>query len=202
MSFSKKIAYAAISASLAAFSMTPFAFADTTLEIIGNGENSENKIEVTSTCTTHVTQTNGTSATISIGASSNTGGNSANGNTGPGNVKIDTGNATTTVGVNVTGGNNTATLPDCCCDKCDGNTTESIKRNGKDSKNTIKTSSTISQTANQNGGTSAGVGVGAKAKTGKNKANNNTNGNVDVLTGNAATTVGANVTGGSNTLNP
>lgn len=83
-------------------------------------------------CCSSITQTNKTNVTTSINAGSNTGKNKANKNTG--SASVQTGNATTTVGVGVIGGTNTAVVQPCC-DK--GDTTINISGNGANSKNKV-----------------------------------------------------------------
>lgn len=77
-----------------------------TIEISGNGSNSDNNALIVDVCKHKVRQKNVTVVETSVLAVSNTGGNTANGNTGPGANDIDTGNTTTTTTVNVTGSSN------------------------------------------------------------------------------------------------
>ena len=208
MNMRYKIGGAVASAVLMLTLLAPTAFADTTdgstLEISGNGNGSTNTIVVTSTQSCDVEQKANTSVEALVGASSSTGGNTANGNTG-GTTEIDTGNATSTATVTVTGGSNTATDPCCCNQECpDGQNPNSalISGNGNNSTNTIIDVSAKSSSIKQKAKTAVGAIVLAKAKTGKNKANNNTGSGTTVKTGNAVSTSGVDVTGGTNTLNP
>ena len=76
-----------------------------------------------------------------------------------------------------------------------------IVNNGADSTNVVNAGSTNVTWVKQKNKTAVVNLISAKAKTGKNKSNKNTGGNVNVLTGNAASTVGTTVTGSSNTFN-
>src|SRR3989338_11490649 len=93
--------------------LTPMAYADTTIEISGNGNNSTNDVNVTNNDTTDVNQTNTFNVTLNVSSKAYTGNNKASNNTG-GDVTIDTGNATSNVTVNVSGGYNIANIP-CAC---------------------------------------------------------------------------------------
>lgn len=172
------------------------------LEISGNGAGSNNTINVADVCNINVNQTSKTKAYVSVNATSSTGNNSADNNTG-GNVTVDTGDATTTVTTTVLGGSNEATAPSCCvCEQ--GTPSALISGNGNNSDNVVNDTSVQSTTVNQRTRTRAKVKVKkAKSKTGKNSANGNTGtGDVEVKTGNAETTVETTVEGGSNTLLP
>lgn len=83
---------------------------------------------------TTVTQTN--VSTVSVGAVSkaNTGKNKVKKNTGTGNNTVSTGNATSTVGVVVTGGTNAALITPLCCN---GTSNVIISNNGSGSTNTV-----------------------------------------------------------------
>ena len=181
---------------MAAFAANTFA-AD--LVISGNGDDSTNTIKVNTTCTTKVIQNSNTNVSAAITASSSTGGNVASGNTG-GNVGITTGDADTTVAVSVTGGSNTAALPDCCCDP-ESAADQKIKDNGADSTNKIDVKSKTTLTTKQKSKTTLSLAVTAKSRSGKNKAKDNTGpGDVTIDTGASSTTVGVAVEGGSNSL--
>lgn len=78
-----------------------------TIDIIGNGSDSNNNALIVDVCKHKVKQKNVTVVETSVLAVSNTGGNTANGNTGPGTNDIDTGNTSTTTNVTVTGSSNT-----------------------------------------------------------------------------------------------
>lgn len=77
-----------------------------TIEITGNGSNSDNKALVLDICKHKVSQENTTIVGTNVTTTSNTGGNQTNGNTG-GTTNTDTGDVSNTVTVNVTGSSNT-----------------------------------------------------------------------------------------------
>jgi len=172
--------------------------ADTTVDISGNGNNSNNTVNVSNNQTTNVLQENILEAGIFVISVASTGNNTANNNTG-GNVTINTGSATSNVSTIVTGGNNTANITGCGCANTTDNVTISGNGNGSDS--TVNITNKKVKNVGQGTYTGALVGVGSFAKTGKNKAKNNTGGNTNITTGNASSNVSTNVTGGSNTLN-
>ncbi len=152
--------------------VAPSAFADNTIVISGNGADSTNTASVVNTQSSSVEQKNYTNVETDISVSSNTGGNKANGNTGDGDVSIDTGNITNTISVGVTGGTNTAKAPSCGCDL--GTSDIKIKGNGADSTNTTAVVNTNSNTVTQKNKTKVKATISAKSKTGKNKASRGT----------------------------
>lgn len=180
--------------------VAPVAFADNTVVISGNGSDSNNTANITNEQSSEIVQKNKTEVGFVVNVTSNTGGNKANGNTGDGDVSIDTGNITNTISLGVTGGSNTATAPNCGCDL--GDSDIKIKGNGEDSTNKSTVKNTKSSSVKQKNKTSVGASVTVKSKTGKNKANNNTgSGEVSVDTGTTTTTVSGSVTGNTNILN-
>jgi hypothetical protein len=196
MTLYKKIATGIAGAAVIAAFLAPATFA-AELEIVNNGADSYNKIEVTTSNVTEVKQSNSTNVTNVITTVSNTGGNTANKNTG-GDVTVDTGEANTTVKTTVTGNTNAATVNNCC--DCDGGTTASIRRNGADSTNKVTVTKANVSTNKQKNKTNVTNVITAKSKTGKNKANKNTGGTVEVTTGDATTDVRTRVEGGTNLL--
>lgn len=177
------------------FASTAFA-ADSSVD--GNGAGSNNTIVVTNTCTSKLSQNSNTEVVAQVNASSSTGGNSITGNTGEGDNSIESGSADTTVGIAVTGGNNTSVTPSCCC-----NTSVAgdpiISGNGVNTTNVIVNTNTTKQKTKQSSTTSAVLGVNVHSKTGKNKVKNNTgSGDTNLVSGSTSTTVGLGVTGGGN----
>lgn len=75
--------------------------------ITGNGSDSTNKVIQKTKCVTDVTQTNVTNISNGVVTSTNTGNNHANGNTGPGNVSVTSGDSNTTVTISNVAGSNT-----------------------------------------------------------------------------------------------
>jgi len=94
-----KAATGIATASLLAQAFTPLAFADTTVEISGNGADSDNTATVVQVNETGVFQENNAEIQNNVSVSANSGGNDANNNTG-GDVSIDTGNATSNTTIN------------------------------------------------------------------------------------------------------
>ena len=162
-------------------------FASTIL-ITGNGSDTKNEVVVGQNSTTAVTQSNTASVTNNINATSSTGKNDADDNTG-GDVSIETGDAKTEVSVENTLNSNTAEVD--CCGANDFDV--EISGNGTYSDNKVELdinkdqdSALVVEQAN-----SAKVDnrVDAKAKTGGNDAEDNTGGSVSVKTGDATTSV-------------
>lgn len=197
VSYKTKIGTALTTFSLLATSFAPLSYADTTIDISGNGNGSINNVTVDNNSTIDVNQTNSFSVGLDINSSAKTGKNHANNNTG-GNVTIETGNATSNVIVNVTGGSNTANVP-CGCTNTTDNIT--VSGNGNNSNSTTNVTNKKDKKAVQANSGGAGEPVRSRARTGRNRANGNTNGTVDVFTGNATSNVTVNVTLPSNTLN-
>lgn len=195
-----KLVASAMSAGLVLSTFATSVFAGD-VTVANNGANSTNTVIVTNTKNCTVLQGNATLVLADVKASSSTGNNTANGNTGAGDVTVDTGNATSTASMTVTGGDNTATDP-CCCDSVAPSSEIKVKDNGNKSTNTVRSTDTTNSTIAQGGITGVAARVKAKAKTGKNRASRNTGpGTVEILTGNSVTTSTLDVTGGSNTLN-
>jgi hypothetical protein len=215
-----KIASAIASAALIASVFAPSAFADNTVDVVGNGTGSDNVVTISDNNggNTSVNQSNTSTVVTGVDASSNTGGNNANNNTG-GNTGIQTGAATTSVVVSVAGGTNTATnVNPCGCEG--GDNTVTIAGNGSNSNNTVVignggNSAPVnnlcilwwcngnSQSGNkvkQKNNATVVTSVKAKSKTGKNTANANTGGSTGIVTNNASTGVNVTVSGSSNTV--
>src|SRR3989344_7784158 len=89
-------------------------YADVNVDISGNGDSSNNTVNISSNNSVNVTQNNDTNISINVSSSANTGGNNANNNTG-GNVTINTGNANSTVNISVDGSFNEASVTTCPC---------------------------------------------------------------------------------------
>jgi hypothetical protein len=77
--------------------------------ISGNGSNSDNTVDLKMGQLTEVFQENEADVTNLVWADSDTGGNNAEDNTG-GSVSIDTGNASTTVGLSTSANANSASV--------------------------------------------------------------------------------------------
>lgn len=194
----KKLGTVVATAALLGSVMAPAAAFAESNTVQGNGAGSNNVIVDKSTTETTVTQSNATVAYTLVVASSNSGGNNANMNTG-GDVSIETGKAVTNATVSVTGGNNVATVDDCGCPE--GSTDNTIKNNGADSTNKIKDKKSKKTTLGQSNATVAGTGVFAFSDSGNNDANKNTDGSSSVKTKKSKTNVAVVVAGGHNKLN-
>lgn len=198
MNILKKVSTSAAFASISLSILASSALASSA-EIVDNGADSTNIIKLSSECVSTVYQYNKTKANTTVYSSANSGVNTASGNTG-GDVTIDTGQATSSVGVAVTGGDNTATAPNCC--ECADSLTAKVEGNGVDSFNKVKSWESNVTISEQKTKTFAWTSVLSKAKSGKNKAKWNTGGLVEVKTDDATSSVGVSVSGGGNTLNP
>lgn len=180
--------------------LAPVAMADTDIIVKDNGGNSTNNVTVNNTDKTTVNQTNSTLIVNGVLVVSDTGDNTVNGNTGDGDVNIDTGKVVTKVKIDNTGSSNDATLPDCVCQ--DTNTTVKVKDNGTNSNNDVDVTNKNKLKVNQRNRSATINLVGAISKTGNNDASLNTGGgNTTVTTGKVKTRVKINNTGSSNTQN-
>lgn len=155
-----------------------------TIEVTGNGADSNNTAHVDSSSTTTVGQTNAANISNNVSVSSSTGANDANKNTN-GNVQVQTGDATTVTKVSNTANSNVADVKGCCA--TDANVV--IGGNGADSQNKANLDLSSTTTVNQTNAADLQNNVDAKSSTGKNDANKNTGGTVDVQTGDATTKV-------------
>jgi len=164
--------------------LAPFAAAQTTLTITGNGSDSTNTTAVANTNVTTVVQSNTANINNNVSSSSNTGNNDANDNTG-GDVNIDTGDATTDVSVTNVANSNAASVDNCCQNDVD----VTISGNGTGSTNDAALALTNTTTLFQTNEANVSNNVDADSHTGNNDANDNTDGNVRIDTGNAETSV-------------
>src|SRR3990167_7594248 len=107
-----KIATAVSSAALVVSSFATPLLA-TTVEISGNGSDSDNTVSVEQTNKTEVNQNNTANISNNVNVSSNTGDNKAEDNTG-GDVSIDTGDSSANVTVTNSANSNQASVNGCC----------------------------------------------------------------------------------------
>lgn len=148
------------------------------LEISGNGSSSDSQVSVQEVTQSTVEQANQASVGNSVTSDSNTGDNSASGNTGS-DVSVATGDtssqASTTTSVNFSS-------VDIGC--CPTGTSLTITGNGSDSQNNIDLAQTattdifVSQNANITNS------IYGTSNTGENSANYNTGGSISIDTGN------------------
>ncbi len=169
------------------------AFAGTTIELSGNGTESDNKAIVNQNSNTTVTQSNVADIKNNVDIKSNTGGNDANSNTG-GNVKVETGDATSNVTVKNTVNSNAANVD--CCDT--GDTNVLISGNGEDSDNFVKLNQNHDTTLTQRNEANVENDVDVDSNTGDNDAEDNTGGDVSIETGDANATVKVGTTANAN----
>ena len=148
------------------------------IAVTGNGSESVNTAQNTSSTQTTITQNNDSTINNSVTTTSNTGNNSASDNTG--STNITTGNASTTT--EIQNGGNVSTVNQNCCPQSGGSST-TISGNGSGSINgassTTNNQTTVSVTQNA---TINNI-INGIANTGNNSANYNT-GNVSIKTGN------------------
>jgi len=156
----------------------------TTLEITGNGANSNNEVDVEIEREVKVEQNNDADIDNDINVDSNTGENNANQN-GAGNVEIKTGDATTNVKVNNSVNSNVAEV-DCCA----GNdTTVKVSDNLSKSQNTVYLDDKNETKIDQDNDADIDNDVDVDSETGENYADDNIGGDVKIKTGKADTTV-------------
>lgn len=151
----------------------PAAFADTDVEIRGNGSFSENEIEVERESSIEVEQENETDISNNVSISANTGGNSASGNTG-GDVRVRSGNSSTSVLITNKSGCNSATIDNSCL--CEEDLTVSVGSNGSFSENEAEVEETHELEVEQKNEAEFENNVEVSQYTGGNRANFNTRG--------------------------
>ena len=161
--------------------------ADATVKISGNGADSTNNTSLNLGGTTVLAQGNESSIKNYIDASSKTGYNDANRNTG-GDVEILTGNAITQVEANTAANSNWAKVGANGHNQ-GGDVSLWITGNGVDSSNTIALNLGNDVLLQQYNDSYIKNDVDATSKTGGNEANKNTGGSVGIDTGNAGTGV-------------
>ncbi|MBI4036909.1 hypothetical protein HY385_00610 [Candidatus Daviesbacteria bacterium] len=184
----KMIASAIATGAILISTFAPAVFATTTIDISGNGSDSNNDATVKTTQTTTVVQNNDAWIVNEIKAKAETGENDANDNTG-GDVTISTGNATSTVDVFNAVNKNIADIQNC--GTCNGDTTVTISGNGSDSKNDVKLESKNEvEVFQDNKKAWIKNDIKAEAETGENDAERNTGGDVVILSGDATSNIG------------
>lgn len=194
---STKLGAALTTAAVIASTLVPVAMADT-VTIERNGADSDNNVTLNNSNTTTISQSNETVIVNSVQASSNTGNNDANQNSG-GDVRINTGNAETKVKIENSGSSNHADVAKCACPEHD--TPVIVERNGADSDNTVIVNNMNNLTVNQMNVNTFINSALARSNTGWNDANKNTDGDARIKTGKAKSKVKIINTGTSNALN-
>ena len=178
MGFRKSLALPLITAILLVFFQSAVMFARAEeIAVSGNGSGSVNEVSVQNIQTTTITQTNNADVTNNVDTSADTGGNTANGNTGS-DVGITTGDASQNIEIENSLNFSSVDVPCCPSD-----ISAEISGNGSDSTNEIaigsETQTNISITQNAN----VENNVSGSANTGDNSANDNTGGSVLIDTG-------------------
>lgn len=174
------------STALSMLAVPAFAATTTSLNITGNGANTDNTIRMETSKDTTVVQSNNAVVTNNVTSNSSTGGNSANDNT-TGDVTILTGKATSTTNVQNTLNTNVAKV-DCCNT---GSTTVTIDKNAAYSDNEVKLEEGRhgdSTEVFQDNKALVTNNVDSHSYTGSNDANRNTGGDVTIGTGDATAT--------------
>lgn len=190
----KKIA-ALIASGAMLFNMAAPVLATTTLELSGNGADSNSTIELNRTQTTNVVQSNEAEINNDVQVKADTGSNEANKNTN-GEISIDTGDAK--VGVSVANSVNTNVAELDNCGDCGGDTSVLINGNGADTENKVDLNQHNNTLVVQTNNADIENKVDADAKTGDNEANKNTGGNVEIETGDAKVLVGVSTQANAN----
>ncbi len=157
------------------------AFAETHLEISGNGSGSTNTTDVDISNTSTVVQSNSANISNNVYANGSTGGNTANDNTG-GDVMVRTGDATTEVDVTTKANLNKAEIDSC---ECLVSADLLISGNGSGSWNNADLDLKNSAAIFQDNSAYINNNVYANSNSGNNNAKRNTGGDVAVVTGNA-----------------
>ena len=132
MIINRRIATAVATGALLFNSFAVPAFAATTIQITGNGADTENKVDLDINKTNTVVQNNTANVTNKVEVDSSTGGNEAKDNLG-GSVKFDTGNSDVKVAVQNMLNKNSASLS--CCNSVE--TSVKIADNLSKSKNKV-----------------------------------------------------------------
>src|SRR3989344_2008656 len=155
------------------------AFAGTTLIISGNGSSSDNTADVNLNSTTTVVQSNEADIDNDVHVNADTGGNSADDNTG-GEVDLETGDITTQVGISNAVNSNVASVEEC---DCEGDVDVLISGNGTHSDNKVELDKKSTTELFQNNEADVDNDVHVYADTGDNSADDNTGGAGNLKTG-------------------
>src|SRR2546430_1696013 len=135
MTYKTRITTAIATGAVLLNALAPLAFAETQLNITGNGSDSKSTINLSNNNTTNVVQSNNATVNNDVKTNLSTGDNRANDNTG-GNVVVDTGNAKSNVTLSTVANSNKANVEGC--NACNGgNVTVNVSNNGSDSKNRV-----------------------------------------------------------------
>jgi hypothetical protein len=180
--FIKKTAVALATGSLVFGSFMPMALAELNLEISGNAGDTTNTVQVSSSSTNVVTQTNSANIENNVQISTNSGDNQANQNNG-GDTAVSTGNATAAVSVNNNANSNSASVDNC--GGCVNGINATVSGNASDTTNTVGVALSATTHLTQDNTADVENNVHVVANTGGNEANKNNGGDVSIETGNA-----------------
>jgi len=203
MNFKKRLTTGIVTAAMFGFlvAIVAPAAADASHRIVirDNGFNSTNTVDVEIRKAKKLRQRNRTTVWNWISILQNTGGNTANKNTG-GDVDVNSGNADVEVLNSTETSGNSANVDLCGCEE-DENTIV-ISDNGAQSDNTVLLKKGSSLRVSQSNRTFVKNDISVEQNTGDNTASQNTGGDVDVDSGDAEATVNNTTTTGGNELNP
>lgn len=174
----KKIPTALVSLSVLLLNAAPVGAMS--IEVSGNGADSDTSANVSVSQTVNILQTNTADIDNDVSASANTGYNDANDNTG-GDVSIETGDATTKVEASNKLNSNTVSLG--CCPDFSANV--KVSGNGSDSRNTVNLSLDNTLSIEDRKFLEIDNNFSVWSNTGKNNASGNTGGDVRIKTGDA-----------------
>jgi len=197
MSIKSKIAGGIATGAILAGIVLPSGVFASTVTVHGNGQGSNNAVNLVNVSSSSVKQVNKTAVVNLTAVVQNTGGNKANSNT-KGPVSVTSGNAKSDVTNTTTSGVNVNTSSCGCLTPSDD--TLKISGNGDKSSNTINVTNVSSSSTTQVNKTLVVNGTFVLQNTGGNSANGNTGGDVTVSSGNANSTVTNDTTVGGNVL--
>lgn len=175
----KKVAVGLSTTALLTQMMVLPSFAGITVVVSGNGVDTDNTVNVTSTNTTTVNQTNEANINNDVDATANSGGNEVDGSTG-GDVSIDTGKAEATVGVSNAVNSNEAHV---ACGGCPTNVSVEISENGKKSDNDVTLGLQNTTWVKQDNTANIKNDVDVDANSGENDIKDSTGGDYSIDTG-------------------
>lgn len=192
MELKKKLISSLAAGATLLYTVTPV-FAGVTLDISGNGSDSNNEVRYEQENEVEVLQVNEAEVLNQIEVKVDTGDNEAEDNTG-GDVSIKTGDAETKVTVSNTLNSNVAEVESCCT----GDVEAKISGNGTDSKNEMKLELENETEVEQYNAATVLNYIEARSNTGDNEAEDNTGGDVSIKTGDADTTISVSTAANSN----
>lgn len=174
----KKIPTALVSLSVLLLNAAPVGAMS--IEVSGNGADSDTSANVSVSQTVNILQTNTADIDNDVRAEANSGDNSASDNTG-GDVSIETGDATTKVSASNKVNSNNLELG--CCNALGA--AVKISGNGADSRNDVNLSLSSDYSVEDRNNMDIDNDIFVFSNTGGNRADDNTGGNVRIKTGDA-----------------